>query len=91
MRISLLAVSAIALSVAACERPTDRVETRCLYGDLVYKTRDGSIGFIENSPQCAERGPPGDTDRTRQTHESYERVVPADDERDYAFPAGSTE
>jgi len=61
MNVSLLALTTVALSLAACnaERPTDRVETRCLYGDLIYETRDGGFGFVENSPECTESDEPG--------------------------------
>ena len=56
MNASRLALTIVALALSACsaERPTDRVESGCLNGDLVYRTRDGGYGFVENSPQCVE-------------------------------------
>lgn len=43
-----------AVACAPGERPTDRVKSGCIFGDLVYETRDGSMTIVENAPECAQ-------------------------------------
>lgn len=49
----LLLLSLTAVACAPAEKPTDRVATTCMMGDLMYETRDGGYGFVERHPDCA--------------------------------------
>ena len=81
MRASLLALSALAVLITSCavERPSDRVETRCLFGDLMFETRDGGIGFVEDSPQCAEREVAAKSSMEKEDLEPNQRAIQSAD------------
>ncbi len=89
MRVPLFAMSALAVAVTACnvDRPSDRVESRCLFDDLVYTTREGAVGIDENSPECVEPSAAVATNPSPSTKQSDERPTPSDEERHYSMEA----
>lgn len=56
----------IALSVAlvmtlvltlGTRSPSDRVEEKCMMGDMVFLTADGGTGIVPDVPKCAHTRP----------------------------------